>query len=142
MSAYAPLEGAEDVGRDSMQGAGETDRMVADGARGAELPLPSPQPIGADRTLLSLPAPGAPPRWALCASVPGREMYEVAGAALQSIRHVAESKWKGTDRRVVDNEELDRTAREGAEVAMGRCARCQPGRRPLRACSCPLSGDM
>ena len=37
-------------------------------------------------------------------------MYEVAGAALQSIRHVAESEWKGTDRRVVDNEELDRTA--------------------------------
>ena len=37
MSSYAPLEGAEDVGRDSMQGAGETDRMVADGARGAEL---------------------------------------------------------------------------------------------------------
>ena len=40
MSDYAPLEGAEDVGRDSMQGggAGETDRMVVPQPGGAARP--------------------------------------------------------------------------------------------------------
>ena len=37
-------------------------------------------------------------------------MYEVEGQALRSIRHVAETEWKGADRRVVDDEELGRTA--------------------------------
>ena len=37
-------------------------------------------------------------------------MYEVEGQALQSIQRVAKREWRGPDRRVVDDEEIDRAA--------------------------------